>query len=169
MMLLGPPESAVETGETWTSTGRAQQRRRGTRRARLGRLPRRTARPAGRPHRTRGLPVQRRRESPVRDSHQCPAPGGARPRERRASRTRRRKDRVHRRRRDRQLTAQSRITATNYLLDNKPARLRWVSERLATGSLVAPIDREVSLAEAPQAVQTARQGGARGKTLIRVD
>jgi NADPH:quinone reductase-like Zn-dependent oxidoreductase len=44
-----------------------------------------------------------------------------------------------------------------------------VRERLAAGSLLVPIDREVSLAEVPQAVQKARQGGARGKTLIRID
>lgn len=67
-----------------------------------------------------------------------------------------------------ELAAQSRVTATNYLLDDKPARLRWVGERLAAGGLVVPIDREVSLTEAPEAVQAARQGGARGKTVIRV-
>jgi hypothetical protein len=68
-----------------------------------------------------------------------------------------------------ELAAQNRITATNYLLDDKPARLRWISERLATGSLSVPISREIDLIEAPRAVQAARQGGARGKTLIRLD
>lgn len=67
-----------------------------------------------------------------------------------------------------ELAAQERITATNYLLDDKPARLRRVSERLAARSLEIPIDREVALRQAPEAVAAARRGGARGKTLIRI-
>ncbi|MEU7876083.1 NADP-dependent oxidoreductase [Dactylosporangium sp. NPDC049140] len=67
-----------------------------------------------------------------------------------------------------ELAAQKRIIAINYVLDDKPARLRRVSERLAAGRLEVPVDREVALQQAPEAVAAARQGGARGKTLIRI-
>jgi NADPH2:quinone reductase len=68
------------------------------------------------------------------------------------------------------LAAQERITATNYLLNDKPTRLRRISELLAAGCLKIPIDREVTLQQAPEAVAVAvaQRGGARGKTLIRI-
>jgi NADPH:quinone reductase-like Zn-dependent oxidoreductase len=58
--------------------------------------------------------------------------------------------------------------AINYLLDDKPARLQRVTERLAAGRLEVPIDGEIALQQAPEAVAAARRGGARGKTLIRI-
>jgi NADPH2:quinone reductase len=67
-----------------------------------------------------------------------------------------------------ELAAQERITAINYILDDKPTRLQRVGEQLAAGRLEIPIDREISLHEAPEALTAARQGGARGKTLIRI-
>jgi NADPH:quinone reductase-like Zn-dependent oxidoreductase len=67
-----------------------------------------------------------------------------------------------------ELAAQKRITAVNYVLDDKPARLRRVSEHLAAGRLEVPVDREVALQQAPEAVAAAQRGGARGKTLIRI-
>ncbi|MEV6632737.1 NADP-dependent oxidoreductase [Actinoplanes sp. NPDC051470] len=67
-----------------------------------------------------------------------------------------------------ELAAEQRITAVNYVLDDKPARLRRVSARLAAGRLDIPIGREVALDQAPEAVAAAQRGGARGKTVIRI-
>jgi len=67
-----------------------------------------------------------------------------------------------------QISGQSRISATNYQLDNKPARLLRVTEALAAGQLVIPVQDEVALADGAAAIARHRHGGARGKTLIRV-
>lgn len=61
-----------------------------------------------------------------------------------------------------------RIDASNYVLDEKPARLARITELLARGRLQVPLGQEVTLDQAPEAVATAQTGGARGKTLIRI-
>ena len=67
-----------------------------------------------------------------------------------------------------ELSSQKRITAANYQLDDKPARLGHVTEALAAGQLVIPIQDEVTLAGGAAAIARHRHGGARGKTLIRI-
>jgi NADPH:quinone reductase-like Zn-dependent oxidoreductase len=66
------------------------------------------------------------------------------------------------------LAQERRITAINYQLDDKPARLRRVAEAVAAGRLRIPIQDEVGLDDAPAAVARNRRGGARGKTVVRV-
>jgi NADPH:quinone reductase-like Zn-dependent oxidoreductase len=66
------------------------------------------------------------------------------------------------------LSSQSRITAANYQLDDKPARLEHVTEALAAGQLVIPVQDEITLADGPAAIARRGRGGARGKTLIRI-
>jgi NADPH:quinone reductase-like Zn-dependent oxidoreductase len=65
------------------------------------------------------------------------------------------------------LSSQNRITAANYQVDDKPGRLEHVTEALATGQLVIPVQDEVALADGAAAIARHRRGGARGKTLIR--
>jgi NADPH2:quinone reductase len=67
-----------------------------------------------------------------------------------------------------EVSGQNRIIATNYQLDDKPARLKRVTEALAAGQLVVPVHREVALADAAAAITDRQRGGARGKTLIRI-
>jgi NADPH:quinone reductase len=67
-----------------------------------------------------------------------------------------------------ELSSQNRITAANYQLDDKSARLEHVTEALAAGQLVIPIQDEVTLADGVAAIARHRVGGARGKTLIRI-
>jgi NADPH:quinone reductase-like Zn-dependent oxidoreductase len=67
-----------------------------------------------------------------------------------------------------ELSSQTRITASNYQLDDKPARLEHVTAALAAGQLVIPVQDEVTLADGAAAIARHRHGGARGKTLIRI-
>jgi NADPH:quinone reductase-like Zn-dependent oxidoreductase len=67
-----------------------------------------------------------------------------------------------------QLAGQNRISAINFQLDDRQARLQRVTNALATGQLVIPIQDEVALADGAAAIARQRHGGARGKTLIRV-
>ena len=67
-----------------------------------------------------------------------------------------------------QLSGQNRISAANYQLDHKPARLKRVTEALAAGHLAIPIQEEVALTDGVEAITRHRHGGARGKTLIRI-
>ena len=67
-----------------------------------------------------------------------------------------------------ELSSRNRITAANYQLDDKPARLEHVTEALTAGQLVIPIQDEVTLAGGAAAIAHHRHGGARGKTLIRI-
>jgi NADPH:quinone reductase len=67
-----------------------------------------------------------------------------------------------------ELSGQNRITAANYQVDDKPARMERVSEALAAGHLVIPIQDEVTLTDGVAAIARHRHGGARGKTLIRI-
>jgi NADPH:quinone reductase len=67
-----------------------------------------------------------------------------------------------------ELSSEDRVTATNYQLDDKPARLERVTSALSAGQLVIPVQEEVTLADGAAAIARRRQGGARGKTLIRI-
>jgi NADPH:quinone reductase len=67
-----------------------------------------------------------------------------------------------------ELSSQNRIAAANYQLDDKPARLRHVTEVLAAGQLAIPVQDEIALADGAAAIARHRHGGARGKTLIRI-
>lgn len=67
-----------------------------------------------------------------------------------------------------ELASQNRITAANCRIDDKPARLRRVTETLAAGQLVIPVQDEVVLADGVAAIARRRRGGARGKTVIRI-
>jgi len=67
-----------------------------------------------------------------------------------------------------QLSGQDRICAANYQVDDKPGRLRRVTEAVAAGQLVIPIQDEVALRDGATAIARNRAGGARGKTLIRI-
>jgi NADPH:quinone reductase len=67
-----------------------------------------------------------------------------------------------------ELSSQNRITAANYQLDDKPARLQHVTAALGAGQLVIPVQDEVMLADGAAAIARHRHGGARGKTLIRI-
>jgi NADPH2:quinone reductase len=67
-----------------------------------------------------------------------------------------------------ELSSQNRITAANYQLDDKPARLEHVTAALAAGQLVIPVQDEVTLAGGAAAIARHRHGGARGKTLITI-
>jgi hypothetical protein len=64
-------------------------------------------------------------------------------------------------------SSQDRISAANYQLDDKSIRLHRVTEALAVGELVLPVDDDVALADGAAAIACRRRGGARGKTLIR--
>jgi NADPH:quinone reductase len=67
-----------------------------------------------------------------------------------------------------ELSSQSRITATNYQLDDKPTRLQRVTGLLTAGQLIIPVQEQVTLADGAAAIARRRHGGASGKTLIRV-
>jgi NADPH:quinone reductase len=67
-----------------------------------------------------------------------------------------------------ELSSHNRITAANYQLDDKPARLERVTGALAAGQLIIPVQDEVTLAGAAAAIARRRRGGARGKTIIRI-
>ncbi len=67
-----------------------------------------------------------------------------------------------------ELSSHNRITAVNYQLDDKAARLERVTGALAAGQLVIPVQDEVTLADGAAAIARRRHGGARGKTLIRI-
>lgn len=66
------------------------------------------------------------------------------------------------------LASRGGVTAVNYVLDQKPARLRRVSLLAARGKLIVPITSEVPLAEAGSALSLSQRGGARGKTVIQI-
>ncbi len=66
------------------------------------------------------------------------------------------------------LVKPGRLTAVNYQLDDKPSRLRQVTELLAAGQLTIPIQDDIDLAHGPAMLERRQHGGTRGKTLIRV-
>ncbi|HET6167530.1 MAG TPA: NADP-dependent oxidoreductase [Marmoricola sp.] len=68
-----------------------------------------------------------------------------------------------------ELARQGRLSATNYQLDDRPARLERVTEAVATGDLVVPVQEVVPLAAGVDAIARLRRGGARGKTIIEIE
>lgn len=68
-----------------------------------------------------------------------------------------------------ELTAQDRITASNYVSgQKKPALLERVGRDLAGGRIAIPIQEEVALDQAPGALARIQSGGSRGKTVVRI-
>jgi NADPH:quinone reductase len=65
------------------------------------------------------------------------------------------------------LSAERRVSASNYLLDHKPELLERALGLLVDGRWSVPIDAEVALDDVPRAVAAGR-GGARGKTVVPV-
>ena len=60
------------------------------------------------------------------------------------------------------------LTAVNYQLDDKPSRLRHVTDILVARQLTIPIQDEIDLAHGPAMLERRQHGGTRGKTLIRI-
>lgn len=67
-----------------------------------------------------------------------------------------------------ELSGQSRIAASNFQLVDRSGRLRRVTDVLAAGHLLIPIQDEVALVDGASALRRLRRGGARGKTLLRI-
>ena len=67
-----------------------------------------------------------------------------------------------------ELAADARITARNYLNQDKPALLARVAEAAAAGRLGVDVAQETTLEGVPAALGALRQGGSRGKTVVRV-
>lgn len=65
-----------------------------------------------------------------------------------------------------ELLASERITVTNYMMQDKPGLLARVTAEVAAGRITVPIQRTVTLEEAPDALATLAAGGARGKTVV---
>jgi hypothetical protein len=65
------------------------------------------------------------------------------------------------------VASQNRVVATNYMLDEKPARLDYLANSLATGSVRPVIGDVLSLEDAAGGCAS-NHDGLRGKTVIRV-
>jgi NADPH:quinone reductase-like Zn-dependent oxidoreductase len=59
------------------------------------------------------------------------------------------------------------VRASNYLVSGKAGLLRELTARLGVGTLRVPVESEVPVEDAPGALARNREGGARGKTVIR--
>jgi NADPH2:quinone reductase len=67
-----------------------------------------------------------------------------------------------------ELVASERITVTNYQMQDKPDLLTRITAETLAGRITVPIQRTVTLDEAPGALAQNAAGGARGKTTIRI-
>jgi NADPH:quinone reductase-like Zn-dependent oxidoreductase len=65
-----------------------------------------------------------------------------------------------------ELLASGRITVTNYLMQDKPSLLARITAEAAAGRVTVPLQRTVTLEEAPDALAGLAAGGARGKTVV---
>jgi NADPH:quinone reductase len=65
-----------------------------------------------------------------------------------------------------ELLASERITATNYMMEDKPGLLARITAEAAAGRITVPIQRTVTLEETPGALAGLVAGGARGKTVV---
>ncbi|MFB7497156.1 NADP-dependent oxidoreductase [Streptomyces sp. NPDC056161] len=67
-----------------------------------------------------------------------------------------------------ELLGSERIAVSNYAMQDKPDLLARITEEVASGRITVPVQRTVSLAEAPEALARNAAGGARGKTTVRI-
>lgn len=66
-----------------------------------------------------------------------------------------------------ELLAGKRITAVNFMMEDKPALLAAVTAEVAAGRIRVPVHRSLELEEVPGALAASARG-ARGKTVVRV-
>ena len=66
------------------------------------------------------------------------------------------------------LLSSTRITVRNYEMEDKPELLVRITAEAAAGRITVPIQRTVSLSEAPAVLAPNSAGGTRGKTVIRI-
>ncbi|MBS1895335.1 MAG: NADP-dependent oxidoreductase [Actinobacteria bacterium] len=65
-----------------------------------------------------------------------------------------------------EMLADTRIMATNYANQDKPRLLAGIGGEVAAGRVTVEIEREIGLAEVPEAL--GRSSGSRGKTVVRI-
>lgn len=65
------------------------------------------------------------------------------------------------------LLASERITATNFMMQDKPGLLARITDEVSSGRITVPVERTISLDEVPDALARNALGGARGKTVVR--
>lgn len=63
--------------------------------------------------------------------------------------------------------ASERITAINFMMDDKPGLLARITDEVVAGRITVPVQRTVTLEEVPAALARNAAGGARGKTVVR--
>jgi NADPH:quinone reductase-like Zn-dependent oxidoreductase len=66
-----------------------------------------------------------------------------------------------------ELLASERITATNFMMQDKPGLLARITQEVASGRIIVPVERTIDLDEVPEALARNAVGGARGKTVVR--
>jgi NADPH:quinone reductase len=66
-----------------------------------------------------------------------------------------------------ELLASERITATNFMMQDKPGLLARITEEVSSGRIIVPVERTIALDEVPDALARNAVGGARGKTVVR--
>ena len=66
-----------------------------------------------------------------------------------------------------ELLASERITATNFMMQDKPGLLARITEEVISGRIIVPVERTITLDEVPDALARNAIGGARGKTVVR--
>jgi NADPH:quinone reductase-like Zn-dependent oxidoreductase len=66
-----------------------------------------------------------------------------------------------------ELLASERITAINFMMQDKPGLLVRITEEASSGRITVPVERTIALDEVPQALARNAVGGARGKTIVR--
>jgi NADPH:quinone reductase-like Zn-dependent oxidoreductase len=67
-----------------------------------------------------------------------------------------------------ELLASERIAVSNFVMQNKPDLLARITAEVASGRITVPIQRTVTLDEAPEVLARNTVGGARGKTTVRI-
>jgi NADPH:quinone reductase-like Zn-dependent oxidoreductase len=65
-----------------------------------------------------------------------------------------------------EVLASERITATNFMMQDKPALLARITEQASSGRITVPVERTITLDEVPDALARNAAGGARGKTIV---
>lgn len=66
-----------------------------------------------------------------------------------------------------ELLASERITATNFMMQDKPGLLARITEEVSSRRIIVPVERTIALDEVPDALARNAVGGARGKTVVR--
>lgn len=67
-----------------------------------------------------------------------------------------------------ELLASERITATDFMMRDKPGLLARITQEVSSGRITVPVERTISLDEVPDALARSAVGGARGKTVVRL-